>query len=328
MYPTWNSLISELIDFAILRGMPREAADTCRLRSKTQPDAVVEILRRQLGVQVFRDALLSVFRARRDPATGHSWTNVHELVCRCSFTGIVTTNYDSGIVDARMRIRPSARSTGFSSWSDEFTLDRWISGEIFGDDELPILYAHGYHTRPDEIVLATTEYRRAYRGKLGEAIKMLMRSTHLVWIGFSFSDQTIASILREVAVESGSYIDPGSSLRHVAIMPWNPNPASSSIEDPPMLRNLAEIEHGSDLILYPTPNGDYSRLACLLSELTDQRFPPLETPSYSSGSTIIHPSSNPNKISNSKPVTRSTNVILSWPSELESPAYFKAGLKS
>lgn len=185
------------------------------------------------------------------------------------------------------------------------------------------MYAHGYHTRPDEIVLATTEYRRAYRGKLGEAIKMLMRSTHLVWIGFSFSDQTIASILREVAVESGSYIDPGSSLRHVAIMPWNPNPASSSIEDPPMLRNLAEIEHGSDLILYPTPNGDYSRLACLLSELTDQRFPPLETPSYSSDSTIIHPSSNPNKISNSKPVTRSTNVIRSWPSELESPAYFK-----
>lgn len=115
LYPTWNSLISELIDFAILRGMPREAADTCRLRSKTQPDAVVEILRRQLGVQVFRDALRSVFRARRDPATGHSWTNVHELVCRCSFTGIVTTNYDSGIVDARMRIRPSARSTGFSS---------------------------------------------------------------------------------------------------------------------------------------------------------------------------------------------------------------------
>jgi hypothetical protein len=321
LYPTRTLLISELIDFAATRGMPAEAAHTCRLRSATQPDAVVEILRRQLGVPIFRDALRSVFRARRDDVTGNSWTSTHELVCRCNFKGIVTTSYDSGIVDARIRMRPLARSTGFCSWSDEMALDRWISGEVFEDDELPVLFAHGYHTRPDEIILATAEYRRAYRGKLGRAMKTLIRSAHLVWIGFSFTDQEIASVLREVAAESGTSIDPGISPRHVVIMPWDPMPPESSYEDPMMLRTLAEIEHGADLILYPAPGGDHSRLSDLLSDLTDQRFPAFGTSSYPPQAVIVPPAVGPDQIEDDAQ-RQARPVVVSWTPELELPVHF------
>jgi len=130
------------------------------------PEEVVEILRRQLGAADFREALREAFQVRRDQVSGRTWTEVQELVCRCAFKGVVTTNYDPGIVDARNRVRRDAVGTGFMSWTDEDALDRWHTGDVFGDVELPVLYAHGRHTQPEAMVLATTEYRRAYAGKL------------------------------------------------------------------------------------------------------------------------------------------------------------------
>ena len=88
---------------------------------------------------------------------------MQELVCRCAFKAVVTTNYDAGIVDARMRVRPGASATGFTTWQDELGLDEWRTGDVFGEAELPVLFAHGQHNRPDTVVLATTEYRRPTR---------------------------------------------------------------------------------------------------------------------------------------------------------------------
>ena len=64
------------------------------------------------------------------------------------------------------------------------------------------MFAHGQHNRPDSVVLATTEYRRAYAGKLPEVLARLADG-HMVWIGFSFADQRIAGILREIATADG-----------------------------------------------------------------------------------------------------------------------------
>jgi len=94
----------------------------------------------------------------------------------------VTTNYDPGIVDARMRVRPSVSATGFTTWEDELGLDRWRTGDIFGDAELPILFAHGLNNRPDSVLLATTEYRRAYAGKLPNVLARLVDAGR-TWYG-------------------------------------------------------------------------------------------------------------------------------------------------
>ena len=98
-------------------------------------------------------------------------------------------------------------------------LDEWRTGDIFGGDELPILYAHGHYNRPDSVVLATTEYRLAYAGKLTRVLLQAVDTWHLVWIGFSFADQRIASILRKVEQGRGLRSAPGGQPRHVAIMP-------------------------------------------------------------------------------------------------------------
>jgi hypothetical protein len=171
LYPLWDGLIGELVDAAADRLTPKEAA-TCRALAHDSPEAVVEIVRRGLGPGVFREVLRRVLQVRTDPRSGRSWTPVQELVCRCPFKAVVTTNYDPGIVDARMRVRPAASATGFMTWEDELGLDRWRTGDVFGDAELPVLFAHGQHNRPDSVVLATTEYRRAYAGKLPHVLEV------------------------------------------------------------------------------------------------------------------------------------------------------------
>ena len=197
---------------------------------------------------------------------------MQELVCRCAFKAVVTTNYDPGIVDARIRVRPGATATGFTTWEDELGLDRWRNGDVFGEAELPVLFAHGQHNRPDSVVLATTEYRRAYAGKLPHVLAELVTAGHLAWLGFSFADQRIAAVLREVADRTGTRIDPGGEPRHVAVMAWDPDAAGNS---PGVLARRARIAYGADLVLYPAPGGDHSALARLLAGLADDRFGPV-----------------------------------------------------
>ena len=272
LYPLWNGLIGELIDAAAGRLADAETA-TCRALADSNPESVVEIVRRSLSAGVFREVLREVLRVRTDPETGRSWTPVQELVCRCAFKAVVTTNYDPGIVNARMLVRPGASATGFTTWEDELGLDQWRTGDVFGETELPVLYAHGQHNRPDSIVLATTEYRRAYAGKLPQVLGRLVDSGHLAWIGFSFADQRVAAILREVADKTGSRVDPGAAPRHVAVMPWDPDAAGN---DPRILAQRAEIEYGARVVLYPVIDGDHGALATLLASLADDRFPPVD----------------------------------------------------
>jgi tetratricopeptide (TPR) repeat protein len=271
LYPIWSELIKELVD-AVAHRLSEAQEKTCRVLAGESSEEVVEILRRQQSAAEFHEVLRKMFGVRTDPVSGRTWTPVHELVCRCAFKGVVTTNYDPGIVDARGRVRVRATVTGFASYTDEDTMDRWRTGEVFGDGELPVLFAHGRYSQPEKLVLATTEYRQAYTGKLSQVMARLIDAGHLVWIGFSFADQRITAILREVTQASGTRVDPGAALRHVAVMPWDPDAADN---DPGILAQRAEISYGARVVLYPTPGGDHSALQDLLADLVDPRFPPV-----------------------------------------------------
>jgi hypothetical protein len=271
LYPLWTRLIGELID-AAASGLGDGQAETLRALASQSPEEVVEIVRTALGAGAYREVLRQVFRVRTDEETGRSWTPVQELVCRCAFQAVVTTNYDPGIVDARMRVRPDVSATGFTTWEDELALDQWRTSDAFGEAKLPVLFAHGLHSRPDSIVLATTEYRRAYAGKLPHVLATLVDAGHLVWLGFSFTDQRIATVLREVANRTGTRIDPGGAPRHIAVMSWDPDAPGN---DPRTLARRAEIAYCAQLILYPAPSNDHSALTRLLAELTDDKFPPI-----------------------------------------------------
>jgi len=298
LYPLWAGLIGELVDAAAGRLPPAQAA-TCRELASSSPDAAVEIVRRGLGTGVFREVLRQVLRARADPVTGRSWTMVQELVCRCAFRGVVTTNYDPGIVDARMRVRRGASGTGFTTWEDELGLDEWRTGDVFGQDELPVLFAHGQHNRPDTVVLATSEYRRAYAGKLPHVLARLLDG-HVCWVGFSFADRRIGAVLWEIGERTGTRAEPGAAPRHVAVMPWDPAAAGN---DPQVLAQRAEIEYGAQLVLYPAPDGDHSALTALFEGLADARFP---------AAGEVHARPGPVAFGPGASTTGHTDVAVSW----------------
>jgi tetratricopeptide (TPR) repeat protein len=292
LYPLWHRVIAELID-AARDELSDQVVGTCQAMAATNPDAVVELVRRHLGQAGLREVLRQVFRARRDPVTGRTWTPVHELVARCGFAGVVTTNYDPGVVNARMAVRPFASATGFASWTDDDALDRWRTGDVFSGDELPVLFAHGHHNQPDAIVLATTEYRRAYAGRLAAALKALADSGHLVWIGFSFADQRIAAILREVGECTGTGLYPGGAPRHVAIVPWEPasyEVDGSESQDPGVIRDVMEIQYGCRVILYPAAGGNHAALSAVLGEFALPRFPavPASRPRFEQSRAAAH----------------------------------------
>ncbi|MFI7641400.1 SIR2 family protein [Nonomuraea sp. NPDC049400] len=272
LYPLWQGLIKDLLD-AAADHLSEDAQATCRALASQSPDAVVELIRRDLGAAEYREVLREAFRVRRDPLTGRTWTSAHELVVRCNFAGVVTTNYDSGIANARMAIRPSVSGTGFASWTDDDALDRWRTRDVLQGGELPILYAHGHHNQPTSMVLSTTEYRRAYRGKLGKVLATLIDGGHLVWVGFSFADQRIKSIIQSVLDAAGTELEPDTHARHVAVMPWDPTTEGRE-HAPEVLKDLARIELGCRVVLYPVLDGDHSALTTLLAGLTDPRFTP------------------------------------------------------
>jgi ABC-type branched-subunit amino acid transport system substrate-binding protein len=272
LYPPWPDVIGELID-ASADHLTGAAAATARELAATSPDAAVDVIRQTLRPDVYREVLREVFRVRRDRVTGVTWTPTQELVVRCNFRAVVTTNADPGIVDARARWRPGA-STAAASWSDETALESWQTGDVFrGGHELPVLFAHGHHSHPDELVLATTEYRRAYGGGLGRVLRTLVSDGLVVWVGFSFEDHRIPAILREIAGDSPTRVSPGSTPRPIALMPWDLEPPGAvERRDPRRLQQMCEIQYGSDVVLYPVRGGDHSRLAALLEPFTDARF--------------------------------------------------------
>ncbi len=309
LYPLWEGLIGELVEAAADQ-MGKQEVATLRALASQSPEEVVEIVRQTLGTDGYREVLRAVLRVRTDPVSGRSWTPVQELVCRCAFKAVVTTNYDPGIVDARLRIRPGAAATGFTTWQDEQDLDRWRTGDVFGEAELPVLFAHGQYNRPDSIVLATTEYRRAYAGKLPQVLARLVDG-HLAWIGFSFADQRIAAILREIADRTGTRADPGGPPRHVALMAWDP---AGKNNDPGILAHRAKIGYGAQAVLYPAPRSDHSALRVLLSTLTDARLAP--------AADLATRTAQPVTASSAKTGAGAPGVRLTWVHGAERTAFF------
>ena len=288
LYPVWNGLVAEMAE-AARDQMSDQAVRECRaMAAANNTDAVIELVRSNLEEASVREVLRQVFRTRRDEITGRTWTPVQELVARCGFAGVFTTNYDPGIVNARMAVRPLASGTGFASWTDDDALDRWHTGRIFGEDELPVLYVHGHHNQPDVMVLATTEYPRAYAGKLAAVLRTVLDSGHLAWIGFSIADQRMRAILRAVGGVGGTSLSPGGVPRHVAIMPWNlvsNDGIGTKSADPELICEAMKTQYGCDTILYPVLDGDRPTLTALLEGFVQPQFPAAEVNAAEVGQT-------------------------------------------
>lgn len=266
LYPLWTGLIRLLAAEAVDQGLAMADDQAYWLDPTTKPQQAARGIKQALGSGTYADVLRRIFSPRRG-ADGHFFTPVQQHLLQLGFRGIVTTNYDPGLLEARKAVRPlcAGVGSGFATWRDQDTITRWLTGAAFEEAACPILFAHGYYERSETIVLGAGEYRDAYRSDQPflQLMKALWGREQLVFVGFGFSDPWLDFIVDAAISETG--VRATAAPQHVAVI-------SLSRAYTPELRRSARDAYNADPLFYPVTRDaggseSHSILLTILEEL-------------------------------------------------------------
>ncbi len=264
LYPLWPGLLKSLAHAPVERGLAEPADEDFWLRTADRrPLQVASQIHQTLTDAHYYPFLYDTFKDRPP-----YFTPAHDALIRCNFKAWITTNYDQGLVEARRVRRPEIRETSFAIWNQPAEIERWLSGDRFGPESGPILFAHGHFADAPNIILDHESYRRAYATPTYRRFyENLWIQEHLIFAGFSFNDVTLAGIADEIV---GRIVHAGPP-RHIAILalgdPYNEN----------MRREYLETFH-ADVLFYPAPAGDHGALVVLLESLARPAAAPAPPP--------------------------------------------------
>jgi tetratricopeptide (TPR) repeat protein len=252
LYPLWGKLLKDLIRAAVDKGLATADDEKYWLRTADKrPLQVASQIHDKLADANYYPFLYETFKDRPP-----FFTLAHDALVRCNFKAWITTNYDQGLVEARRVRRPDIRETGYSIWNRSAELEPWVSGDCFGPDSGPILFAHGHFADGPNIVLDHESYRRAYAVPAYRRFyENLWIQQHLVFAGFSFNDVTLSAIADDIVGKMA----PVSSPRHIAILPLSDDYNEGA------RREYLDTFH-ADVLFYPAAR-DHSALLVLLEEL-------------------------------------------------------------
>jgi len=255
LYPLWPGLLKSLAHAPVERGLATAADEEYWLRiADKRPLQVASQIHQKLTDAHYYPFLYETFKDRPP-----YFTPAHDALIRCNFKAWITTNYDQGLVEARRVRRPDIRETGYAIWNQPAEIERWLSGDRFGPDSGPILFAHGHFADAANIVLDHESYRRAYGTPVFRRFyEDLWIREHLIFAGFSFNDVTLTAIANEI-VGKIAYAGPP---RHIAILALGDDDAYNE----GMRREYLETFH-ADVLFYPAPGHDHSALVVLLESL-------------------------------------------------------------
>jgi hypothetical protein len=268
LYPLWGGLIGKLIGTAVSHGRADAAtAESWRGNLANYPDQVVRGIKGVLDNGTYAEAMRQIFRPQVD-AEGNRFTPTHGALLRLPFKGCITTNYDSGLIEARARMRPDCPQTGYATWKDADAVAGWDSGDVFPQHPRPILFAHGIYERTESIVLGTAEYREVYKpGAFRRMFDGLRSRGHMVFVGFSFADAWVRFLANDVLTAAGTRT---AAPRHVAVIGLPPGHAYA-----PFDRDLFVNQYDAEPLFYPIRpllggGEDHGALVELLSALAGE----------------------------------------------------------
>jgi hypothetical protein len=245
------------------RGSDEERAYWLKQRD-AYPDQVVRGIKAALGDGIYAEVLRQIFRDKAGP-DGNRFTPIHAALLHLKFRAHITTNFDPGLLMARLALRPDLLGTGYATWKDADAVARWQNRSIFDEDRCPILFAHGSWEKSDSVVLGMGEYREAYRpGAFRRLFEQLWTTERLVFIGFSFADDWVKFIANEVLTTIGKRT---TEPRHIALIGLPDDEPYS-----PFMRDLFTDQYDAEPLFYPItkhPDGspDHSALLAILTDL-------------------------------------------------------------
>jgi hypothetical protein len=168
--PSWNDLLKDLAG--------QQLASDPDFDGLSQIDRALVIQKRLFQSQGFRMAVAGRLCARH-------YSLAHGLLAALPTLEVVTTNYDTLFEAASEAIGKSVEVLPYQSVTGK---NRWL------------LKLHGCISRPDQIVLTRQDYLRydVERGALAGLVQGLLITRHMLFVGFSMSDDNFHRIADEV----------------------------------------------------------------------------------------------------------------------------------
>jgi hypothetical protein len=269
LYPLWGALIAKLANEAVDRGLATTADREFWLKPGTKPQQAVRGVKGKLGGQIYGQILRDIFGPKTG-GDGNRFTPIHAALVDLSFKGFITTNYDPGLLEARREIRRDVRGNGGQTWKDADAVARWLTGDIFKEEQLPLLFAHGSHDRSDTIVLGADEYREAYNpGVYRSLFDKIWAQERLIFVGFGFSDAWLEFLADAVISQTANHA--AGEPRHLALVGLEEGTEYSA----EMRRTFREV-YNAEVFFYRVglgPGGapDHGELRELLEELVAEK---------------------------------------------------------
>ena len=283
LYPLWGGLLWHLVQAARDLGLDEDGAKTLLDEADRDPQFAVTQIRHVFGDEgVYRRRLAEIFEPKRG-ADGLGFTATHRRLMHLPLKAFVTTNYDSGLHEARRHVWPDLSVQGFATPKNKTVLQGWLTGEIHKKDR-PILSLHGAEDDPSSMVLHVEDYRESYLrdGLFQRVFSRLWCQERLFLVGYSFADEwNRFSLDREI---TASLKRETEGFRHVAVVDrdaeWLQSSSRVRLERAKFLN-----QYRARVLFYPVRDGDHSALGELLDRLAGAGAPAQGTVSSEVSST-------------------------------------------
>lgn len=266
MYPTWPQFIADALQ--------RYRADAIQLDD-------------EIGEHIYRIQLRKTFGESRHSG-GPLYTNVHGALLNLPFCGYLTTNYDSGLDHARMKIRLGCTNSATPTWEDLDEVHRWRTGDALQNPgHCPILWLHGHWQRPDSCVHNAGRYHDTYRPAIyRETLVALWSKYPLMFVGYDLDDPQLTFMIHEILSE----VPPTHTYAHHLAFLGLASSALGDLESIERTRDRLRHEFRLEPIFYPLTHPD--ALQSLLDALIETPTLAVDTgvcaPSQAAGACVQH----------------------------------------
>ncbi|MGB7556245.1 MAG: SIR2 family protein, partial [Candidatus Korobacteraceae bacterium] len=219
--PGWGQLLSGMRDAALegVRLFDQRTAIEALPALDSVPGKYLEFaeaLKKITGPDDFFDLLKTRLTV---PLSERAFTRTHAAISCLDVDGVVTTNFDFGLTKAQQRrfqLEPTLEGrlldqpceVGLAADACD-NIEAWLKDGrefSFGGETNAPLYLHGSLVSPKDVVFTASDYDTFYKVEVGRNpntgvffFEQLLGNATLVFIGYSFTDPFIDTVLSKVA---------------------------------------------------------------------------------------------------------------------------------
>ncbi len=198
-FPNWNELLSKSLN------LERTYLDDENL--KNDPLTLAELARNFQGSETLQILLRKEFNKNTSlPTTSHY------LCALLKLPYYITTNYDTLFEVAWKKLHPTIELITITNDSD---IQKFSSEIASPPNNKSFLFKiHGCLNSHAKLILTRTDYRTHYRSNvlLFKTFKDILRSKHILFLGFSHNDLEITKLIEDIIYEYESSISQGTGI--------------------------------------------------------------------------------------------------------------------